>query len=256
MRMLAWMLSSTTIVGAISAFAQQPAPSAAANPAPAPIPEPDPLEGEAEAGLVMAGGNTVSETYNFKQALGYSFDGNVFKQAAKGLYGKTGKVPSASSYMLTLRYERELFGQVSAFFAETAEGDRFAGQDPRWSSDIGGRYNFIEGERTKLATDLGYRYSRVRYFLIAQTEAAHYGRLLVEGKHQITESVNLTASLEYLPNFTFRERWKFHSEISGSVILSRTFSLKTSHTLRFDNAPAAGKKKRDTLLTTALVAKF
>jgi putative salt-induced outer membrane protein YdiY len=48
-----------------------------------------------------------------------------------------------------------------------------------------------------------------------------------------------------------------NSELSISAALNNVFSMKTGYLLRYDNLPNPGAfAKTDTLLTTALVAKF
>jgi len=171
-------------------------------------------------------------------------------------YGKTSGIPTASSWLFTLRYERLILGKVSAFAAETAEGDRFAGQDPKWSTDLGGKYEFLDSRESQLSTETGYRYSRIRYFTEARTRDYHYGRFFFEGGHALSPTVWAKASIEFLHNFTDNSQWQLSGDASLSVFLNEIFSLKTSYSLKYDHSPAIGKRRKDTLLTAALVAKF
>lgn len=214
------------------------------------------LKNESEAGLAAANGNTKSQTYNLKHFNSYTFDKNLLSLRARYLNAKANGVETARIFSVGLRYERELTEKVSLFVGETYEFDLFAGIKHRYISDAGGKYSYIKSEKTKLFSELGYRFMQEDRFDGSQT-SSHYARFYNEWEHKWNDNFSSRYWLEYLPNFSEPKDYQLNTEASISAMLSEIFSLKTGMLLRYDHAPAPGVLyKTDTLFTTALVAKF
>jgi putative salt-induced outer membrane protein YdiY len=60
----------------------------------------------------------------------------------------------------------------------------------------------------------------------------------------------LTASLDD------KQDWRFDNALAVTTSMTRVFSLKLAHELKFLNAPVATFKKTDTVFAVTLVAKF
>ena len=214
------------------------------------------LDNETEVGIAAANGNTQTETYNFKQTTQYKNVKDVFGLKSRYLNATSEGEETARYFLLSLRYEKEVSSRLGLFAQETFEKDRFANIDQRFGTDIGGRYHFIETDPTKFFSELGYRYFHEDR-LDGSQAYSNYGRLYTEWENKWRETFSTKIWIEYLPNFTEQKDWQFNSELSLTAILTEIFSLKSSFLLRRDNSPAPGVKyKNDTLLTTAIVAKF
>lgn len=214
------------------------------------------FDNETEVGIAAANGNTETETYNVKQTAQYQNVKDVFGLKSRYLNATSAGEETARYFLLSLRYEKEVSSRFGLFAQESFEKDRFANIDQRFGTDVGGRYHFIEGDPTKFFSELGYRYFHEDR-LDGSQAYSNYGRLYTEWEQKWQKTFSTKIWFEYLPNFTEQKDWQFNSEVSLTTILSEIFSLKSSFLLRRDNSPAPGVRyKNDTLLTTAIVAKF
>ena len=60
----------------------------------------------------------------------------------------------------------------------------------------------------------------------------------------------------FTQSFDSSDDWRFRHTASVSAAVSRIFSLKLAHELKYVNAPVIGFEKTDRLLSAAVVAKF
>lgn len=214
------------------------------------------LTNETELGVASANGNTRTESYNFKQLNDYKWRNNVLSFRSRYLHSKANGEENARYFMAGLRYENQVSSKLGLFAGETYEQDRFANIDKRFITDVGARYRFIETEMTKLFSELGYRYQHEDR-LDNTAVYSNYGRVYTEWEHKWNQNFSTKYWAEYLPNFDVQKDWQFNTEFSLWAALNEVFSLKSAYLIRYDHMPAPGVRyKTDTLLTTALVAKF
>jgi putative salt-induced outer membrane protein len=211
---------------------------------------------ESELGIASANGNTKTQSFSLKQANEYKWDSNVLSAKARYLNAKANGVETARFLMGHVRYERQVSNHLSLFLGETLEKDKFAGIDNRFITDSGGKYRFVESEKTKFFIELGYRYMHEDR-LDKTTAFSNYGRSFAEWEQKWNQSFTTRYWAEYLPNFSDLKDWQFNSELSLMAVLTNLLSLKTGVLLRYDHMPAPGiLYKTDTLFSTALVSKF
>ena len=211
---------------------------------------------ESEAGIAVASGNTKSKNYNVKQANAYKFDANVLKFDARYLNSYSNNDESARYVFGGLRYERDLNESFSLFVAQGFESDKFAGYYLRHSSDIGAKYNIIKVEMFYWLAEVGYRYTNEKL----NSGSHNYKnsiRTYTELEKKWNPSVSTKYFVEYLPNIKESKDYQINTELSVSATLTSIFSIKSAYLLRYDHLPAASATTNtDSLLTTALVAKF
>lgn len=214
------------------------------------------FKNESEIGVASANGNTKTQTFTFKQSNDYKWDKNVLGLRSRYLNASANGNETARYFLLGLKYELEVSNRFGFFIGETLEKDKFANIDQRLITDLGGKYRFIDTEKTKFFSELGYRY--MHEDRLDDTRAfSNYGRLYTEWSNEWNKSFSTKYWLEYLPNFTNNTDWLVNTELSLTAMLSEVFSLKTGVLVRYDHMPAPGiNYKTDTLFTTALVAKF
>ncbi len=211
---------------------------------------------ESEAGVAVANGNTKSQTYNLKQENSLKFDANVFKFKARFLNTYSNNDESARYILGSLRYERELNEKFSLFVEEGLESDKFAGFELRHNNDLGAKYNITKVENFYWFVEAGYRYVNEKL-----NNGSHVYKNSLRGytetEKKWTETISTKYFLEYIPNLKEGKDYQINTELSVSAALSTMFSIKTAFLLRYDHLPAPGTTtKTETLLTTALVAKF
>ena len=214
------------------------------------------ITNESEAGIAVASGNTKSKNYNVKQSNAYTFDANTMKFDARYLNSYSNNDESARYIFAGLRYERSLSESFSLFVGQGLESDKFAGYYLRHSSDIGIKYNIIKAETFYWLVEGGYRYTNEKL----NTGVHGYKntiRTYTELEKKWNPSVSTKYFVEYLPNIKESKDYQINTELSLSAALTNVFSIKSAYLLRYDHMPAAtASTKTDTLLTTALVAKF
>lgn len=214
-------------------------------------------DNETEAGLVLANGNSHSETYSAKSKTEYSTGPETYSLSGNFLSAKAKDVRSAESWLAQLRYEHAYTDHLSGFLSQGAEGDIFAGILQRYNSDIGAKYYFyaIEGDVTWLG-EIGYRFTR-EHRTTDVWESLHKARLYTEFEKYWTEAVSSKLWIEYIPTLTRFRNWLLNAELSLSSELTTVLSIKSAILLRYNNTPPlATTQKSDTTFTTALVAKF
>ncbi|MBS1964099.1 MAG: DUF481 domain-containing protein [Bdellovibrionales bacterium] len=210
---------------------------------------------ESQAGVVMTSGNTETSTLSFGDETTYRFESNLLKLKAAYLYQKSSNTITGKSWSLGLRYERVLTEKLNAFVGETVEGDRFAGVNQRYSTDLGAKYQLIKEDELNWFVEGGYRYTKENLTLVERK--LHYARAYTEIEKKFSPTVSAKYWLEYLPNFTDSDDWQLNTELSLSAALNSIFSLKSAYLLKYDNQiNAPGLVKTDKIFTTSLVAKF
>lgn len=214
------------------------------------------LKNDAELGFILTSGNSNTSTLSAKDQSRLDFGKDVLQLNAAFLRSRQNDALSAKSWLVGLRYERELSEHFSIFAAQTAEADRFAGIRQRYNSDVGGKYFFRKLEKDFIwFAELGYRFTREN-----STQGVHQNlqkaRLYTEAEKFWTESTSTKLWIEYIPNFTLTPGWLLNSEASVSSALNSVFAIKSAYLFRYNNRPPAAAGKTDKALTTSLVAKF
>jgi putative salt-induced outer membrane protein YdiY len=211
---------------------------------------------ESELGIAAANGNTKTQTYNLKQLNDYQWEMNTLKFNARYLHAKAEGVEIGRYFTTGLRYERKISSPLSFYAGELIEKDKFAGIDTRLVSDVGGKYNILSEDLTKIFLEIGYRYmDELR--VTDSSVYSNYGRFYTEWSQGWNKNFSTKLFGEYLPNFSRNKDWQLNSELSLWAMMSDLFSLKTAILIRYDHDPAPGVLyKTDSLFTTSIVARF
>lgn len=210
---------------------------------------------EAEAGAVIAKGNSEGKTVNLKNKTDVTLGNYVLGIKGSYLRSSSFGVESARQWNLGVRAEKALSPVFSGYLAQTVEGNRYTNIAQRYSSDIGGKYTFIKTEPFVWFAELGYRFTKENRL---SGESINYssGRIYTETERKWTPTFSTKYWIEYLPNISNWVDYQINSEISVSAAINSIFSLKNGYLVRYDNLPAGTFKKTDTIYTAALVAKF
>lgn len=212
---------------------------------------------ESEVGILIAKGNSDSQSFSAKEAVGYSWEEvNSLKFNGRYLKAKTNGIENAFYWLTGLRYDRALNDRLGLFIGEILESDKYAGYNQKYNSDIGVKYAIIKELKFLWNGEVGYRYT-IENQLRGTQNKLNYARAYTEAIKEWTQGVSSKLWYEYLPNFTIGSDYQMNTELSVSAALNRTFSVKSGYLLRYDHLLNPGSQARtDTLFTTALVAKF
>lgn len=212
---------------------------------------------ESELGILIAKGNSDSQSYTAKQTAAKTWEQvNTLKFSGRYLQTKTKSVENARYWSAGLRFDHLLNERLGVFIGEMVEGDKYAGYNQKYNSDLGARYLLIKEPTFTWNAEAGYRYT-VEKPILGEDKKMHYGRGFTELMKILSEGVSTKLWFEYLPNFTVGTDYQMNTELSITAALNNMFAIKTGYLLRYDNLPNLGATaKTDTLLTTSLVAKF
>jgi putative salt-induced outer membrane protein YdiY len=86
-----------------------------------------------------------------------------------------------------------------------------------------------------------------------KTKVRHSARLFAGYKNNLNENVQFNTGLEYLQGLPDTEFWRLNWDVGLSAAIATHFSLATTFSLRYDNAPLSGIKSTDTLTALNLV---
>ncbi len=220
------------------------------------------LAHESEAGVILASGNSETQTYSVKQVTSYDWSENSTKLTGSYLLGKTSGTETAKKWDLGLRYERAFSSHLSAFSSYQVDSLPFAGTQLRHTVDLGAKYSLLKSQEHELGSELGYRLTKESFttdngLTTNGYLTSHMSRFYIEWNAKWSEAVSSKLWSEYLQSYTNTRDYRFNLEPSLSVLLNKVFSIKLAYLVNFRNVPAvAGKKTIDTLYTTSLVAKF
>jgi putative salt-induced outer membrane protein len=211
-----------------------------------------------EGGVVIANGNSRSQSFTVKDENNYNWDDerNTFNFKGSFLQTKALGVLNAKRWDAALRYERALDERLSLFVGQGVESDRFAGFMQRYNTDVGPKYIFIKKENFDWTGEVGYRYSRERR-LDGSEISKNQVRLYTELNRKWNDATSSKYWIEYLPNFSDSRDWLLNSELSTSAAITTILAIKAAFLVKYDNTPApTAGTKTDSLFTTSLVAKY
>lgn len=226
---------------------------------------------DTELSALQAGGNTISEAYNFKtkselkkDKRSYSFGGHYTLGSANVAEPGSGEEDiqvNARNWDVFTKYEQKFSEKFSGVASIKFEGDRFAGFKQRENADLGGKYKLRDTEQTKSFVELGYRYTIERTVTRNDDNEDvlndNKARAYYEIKHDFRKGFSVKYWVEYIYNFNRTEDYLINTEPSMSLAIDETFSLKVAYKAMYDNDPAiVGNKYLDWQYTTALLASY
>jgi putative salt-induced outer membrane protein YdiY len=224
-----------------------------------PAPEYNVWHNESQAGVTDVAGNTDSEAYNLQQVTTYHLDpSNLAKFSARYLRAEANGTESARNWDGSLRYERTLSADLSAFASFGLDSDIYAGFVQRNNQGAGVVYYFTRSPDTTWSGEIGYQYSFTQY--VGPTNYAETNGIKVRSdiSQNILPTVQFKFFAEYIPSVTdINNNYLFNAQPSLSVMMNSVFSLQASYLFKYHSVlPAGITKNLDTFFITSIVAKF
>jgi putative salt-induced outer membrane protein len=236
-------------------LAAQTPPASAPQTPPAPTTPPPLWERKAELSLVGTTGNTDTQTIGAGASLVWRPAPWTTEAKVAFVRNEANDELTARSLVADFRQARALTERVDAFVRLGYLSNEFAGIDARTSIDGGIAYKLLTGPIHTLRVDTGLGYShedRINApdlsFVLANFGSAY--KWQISPTADITEAAILSLSLEDADDR------RFSNTFALTAALTRLFSLKLSHELKFTNAPVPDFEKTDTQLSVALVVNF
>ena len=82
------------------------------------------------------------------------------------------------------------------------------------------------------------------------------GRVGVNYRYVISKAADFQNQTNLILNLSNRDDWRLTNMAAVTALLKSHFSLKFAYTFAHLNTPPSGKKKTDSMIAAALVAKF
>ena len=231
-------------------FAQDPG----AVPAP---PPPPPWTGAAQVSFLSTAGNTDTSVLGVGGEARYKGVSPWSLGAKTALNrGSVSGKQNLSNFMAALRAGRSLNDRTE-FFVETGYAkDTYAGIDSRYGGELGIARKLSIAEPHLLAVEAGLGLAHEVRLPKKTTKDFATARGGLVYKYVISKTADFQEQSNVTLNLSDSKDWRWTNVAALTAALSSRFSIKVSHTLSRLNTPPAGKKKSDTAVAAALVAKF
>jgi putative salt-induced outer membrane protein len=217
---------------------------------------PPPLwEGSAELSLVATGGNTDTQTLGAGASVTWRPGPWTAKGRAAFVRSATDDAVTAESLVAELRPSRALSPRAEMYARGEYLVDRFSGIDNRTTVDAGFGWLLIDEAPHTLKVDGGAGVThegrlegRDETFTAATASAAYTWRL----------ATTATLNEQSLVSVAFGEagNWRLQNRLNLTVTMTRRLSVRLAHELKRVSRPVPGFRRRDTVLSAALVARF
>ncbi len=210
---------------------------------------------ESSLGLLSTSGNTQVSSLALRHQSELRWDKDSLM--AKGSFTRASNqnIETVSIWDIGFTYGRRVGPRYSLTLGEFIEGNRFQNLLQRYSTDLGLRYEVKKEGEWSASCSIGYRFARENYpYGFANYQ---FFRGMLDWKRTLLKGVEFSVLMEALPNFTEPDAWQANSEVALTTQLSSVFSMKNEFRWRYYHEPPVGVRYRgDTVLTTAIVARF
>jgi putative salt-induced outer membrane protein len=236
-----------------------------------PADDKDATELKLSAGGLFSGGNSESLALTSSGKLRLRREANQMALALAANYGESSPAgederdTTVENYQGRLRYDRFLIDRLAVFLSISALRDRFQGLDLRFNLDPGLAYYFIDAEKHRFWSELGYdmQYDYRREEALAaaaatgvdleRSETRHGGRAFLGYENGLAEGVAFDTSLEYLQAFKETKNWRLACDVGLTASIKGGLSVATTFSLRYDNNPLPEVETTDMTSAVSLV---
>lgn len=151
-------------------------------------------------------------------------------------------------------YKRK-FGRIYGYSDDNILHDDLGGIDYRMTLGVGGGGYVIEGDNSKLGTEMGVAY--IREELADNTENdGIFMRFAARHDHQFSDTARIWESVEYLPNTEDFGDYLVNAEAGAEAALNSTLSLRIVLQDRYDSTPPGDNDENDLSLVSSVVYKL
>lgn len=220
--------------------------------------------GKGEAGLVIASGNTETETANAKLAL--VNEGEVWRHAlgAAGLYASDRDGRTAERWEVFGQSDYNFTPRTFWFGAGRYEEDKFSGFEYQATLSTGLGRKFIDTETTKFVGTAGVGYK----FFETRDSFDDVSGLLIEAGDSDSEAIfrgtldfehAFNASTSLINRFIVEagsENTYLQNDLALQVKMTDVLALALGYSVRHNTDPTGDFEKTDTLTTVNLVYEF
>jgi putative salt-induced outer membrane protein YdiY len=224
---------------------------------PAPAPTPRPWTGAAQVSFLRTSGNTDVSVLGLGAEVKHKADG-PWAVGAKGLFnrGSLNGQQNLKNLALAVRGSRAIDKRTDFFVEGGYIEDKYAGIESRTAGEIGLARKLSITEPHLFALEVGFGLAHEVRLPGQTSQDFGFGRGGFTYKYVISKTADFQNQANYISNLKQSSDWRFTNVAALTAALRGKFSLKLIHSVNHLNAPPLGKKKTDTTIAAALVAKF
>lgn len=224
---------------------------------PAPSPTPKPVAGAAQISFLQTRGNTDTSVFGLGAEIKYK-GSSPWAIGAKGFLnrGSVDGNENLKNLAAALRGSRALDARTDLFVEGAYAEDKYAGIDSRVAGELGLARKLTITEPHLFAIEVGFGLAHEVRLPGKVERDFGFGRGGLSYKWVISKTADFQNQANYIANLKQSSDWRFGNVAALTAALRSKFSLKLVHTLSHLNSPPPGKKKTDTTIAAALVAKF
>jgi putative salt-induced outer membrane protein YdiY len=213
--------------------------------------------GSLRAGATVNRGNSNTATAVAGYELQRRFPEDRVTSAGEYNYGRdrdpaTGEDDTTvDHWRITGKYDHFISAKWYGYLTASAERDNIADLRLRLAPGAGAGYQWLEGPRTNIGSEVGLSFVHERY---GEGERNEYlaSRLAYNIDHKLADRVKAIHKLEYLPSLQDTGEYLLNTDAGVRVDLTGHFFAEMKLELRYNSAPPEGTKSTDMRYVTSL----
>jgi len=232
-------------------------PASAQDPPPPAVPAPPAWTGAAQISFLGTRGNTETSVVGLGAEAKYKGTSpwSIGAKAALNR-GSSGGEENLRNLLGVLRAGRALNERTDLFVEAAYAEDTYAGIDSRVGGEVGLLRKLSVTEPHLLSVEAGLGGAHEVRLPGKTAKDFVTARAGLTYKYVISKNADFQEQVAFTENLNDTKDWRLAHTAALTASLTARFSLKLSHSLLRLNTPPTGKKKTDTVIAAALVARF
>ncbi len=214
------------------------------------------LKQSVELGYIGSTGNSRSQSLNAAYKNDYQYDSQTdMHLKADILYGEKSGVKSDERYRLYYNANRYLNQDMFVYGEASALRNTFEGYNQQYNLGAGLGYNIFKEAKQSLKGRAGIQYRRSNY-TTEPHDNFYYAKGGLDYIYNFSKTNQFTAKWDILDNIKRVKDYETVVDLGLKMLIVDQLSFRLGLQLKYDNLPAAGKKKTDTTTTAGVVYNF
>jgi len=214
-------------------------------------------KGKGEAGIVLARGNSQTDTINLKLDMSTTVDKWKHALGMAALRASNDGTRTAERYLATWQSDYNFSARSYWFGGLRYENDKFSGFKYSASATAGIGYKFVDTDRVKLTGQAGVGFRRIETEPTATLPGASGNNaIFTAGMNYENKLTDTTRLVDKLTLESGSDNTLLTNFIGVEVKMSTALALSAGLDVRHNTKPPAPLKKTDTLTTLNLVYSF
>ena len=215
-----------------------------------------PSKGSLEFSYLETSGNTSSQSLLLAGKGEHAWENSKLEGEVKALYGKKDDVTSDKSWLVRLKYDKNLSELTYAFVSEVVERDVLKGIEIRYISMLGVGHYFLKNATDSFKGEVSAGYTRENPVAPFPDRGFPVARLFGGYVHNFAEKTRFEQTVEYLPNLKEAKDYLINEESAFITSLMGNLAFKVSYAILYDNLPPPTFHKTDRLFKSSLLMTF